>query len=257
MRKKVVLTFVLALCLCCSYVFSGCFWGGGDDLSTRFGEFGYKGIYLTKFSSKNIQPSEAKEILSQNINNMSRLRTLAATEIPKPGQNLIEFVLSEYSGCQIVTKFYIDNSNEQSSKTDYLIGTDLKTMVTENKFSPFSQLVAKNIICFPELIDAMEGLNKDFQQSNTTLIAPFSTVFSYHTDSEGRLVIHSRDFSEIPSSVGGGIAASYRQDTEMLYDSQNKLIKWQTSLGLYSAAPQGTMRQGYILEVEFIWEQKK
>ena len=257
--KKTLLTIMISVFLCCAFLLSGC--GGSKDstVSVRFGEFGYNGRYLTAFATQNIQPDKAKQILSDNMgsNVMSVSALSVASEVnPAPDQTLVDFVLARYAGCHIITKFYVEGSEEQVSKTDYLIGTDLKNMIVENKFTPFSQLVAKYVVCFPNLIDTMEELNNEFQNSSESLIAPFSSIFTYHTNAKGELVIQSRDFAEIPSSIGGGIGSSYRQDTEILYDNQNKIQKWQTSLGLYSATPQGTMKQGYILEIEFIWEMK-
>lgn len=57
-------------------------------------------------------------------------------------------------------------------------------------------------------------------------------------------------------SLRGGISASFRQDTEIMYDDDNKINKWQTSLGLIYSTPQGKTEQGYILEVEFEWQIK-
>lgn len=257
-KRRTLMTVMLSVLLCCIFLLVGC----GDKSSNvpvKFGEFGYKGRYLTPFASQTIQASKAKQILSDNMS--SSLLSVSAAAIsgeidPTPAQELVDFILSRYSGCQITTKFYVEGSDKQETKSDYLIGTDLKNMLEENKFTPFSQLVAKYVICFPSLIDTMENLNAEFKSSSTALIAPFTNIFTYHTNAKGELVIQTRDFAEIPSSVGGGIASSYRQDTEILYDSQNKIQKWQTSLGLYSATPKGTMKQGYILEVEFNWELK-
>lgn len=259
-KRKTLLTIMLSVFLCCAFLLCGCGESKDPTVPVRFGEFGYNGRYLAAFASETIQPEKAKQILSDNMgSNIMSASTLSISSAvnPTPDHTLIDFVLSRYSGCQIITKFYVDGSEEQATKSDYLIGTDLKNMIQENKFTPFSQLVAKYIVCFPSLIDTMEELNKEFKDSSESLIAPFTSIFTYHTNAKGELVIQTRDFAEIPSSVGGGIASSYRQDTEILYDNQNKIQKWQTSLGLYSATPQGTMKQGYILEVEFIWELKR
>ena len=102
----------------------------------------------------------------------------------------------------------------------------------------------------------MEEENIRFQNSDVGLIAPFKTIFSYHTGEEGNLIIQSRDFAEIASSVGGGVGCSYRQDTEIVYDMEGKMVLWQTSLGISTSAPQGTMRQGYILEMHVEWIEK-
>ena len=258
-KTKFLAIIMLLVMMCCSFLLSGCF--GNPSVPVKFGEFGYNGRYLTAFATQTILPSQAKQILSNNMGGINTLsaKTLAASASvdPTPDQTLIDFVLAQYSGCQITTKFYVEGSEDQLTKSDYLIGTDLKSMLEENKFTPFSQLVAKYVLCFPNLIDNMEQLNAEFRASQESIVAPFANIFTYHTNEKGELVIQTRDFAEIPSSVGGGIASSYRQDTEILYDAQNKIQKWQTSLGLYSATPQGTMKQGYILEVEFNWELKK
>ena len=161
------------------------------------------------------------------------------------------------AGCIITTKYYVESSDAMQNKEDTLIGTDFKNMLENNQFVPFNQLVAKNVIIFDELIEYMEEQNKLFASSSAALIAPFRSIFSYHTDKAGNLVVQTRDFAEIPSSVGGGIGCSYRQDTEIVYDSEGKMTLWQTSLGLYSSSPQGTMQDGYILEMQVNWTEKK
>lgn len=245
--------------LCCAFLLTGCGGGGENTVPIKFGEFGYNGKYLTSFATSTINATQAKQLASDNMpSNASSVNALflSSQVEAQPPETLTNFVLAKYSGCVITTKFYVEGSENQIKKRDYLIGTDLKNMVEENKFTPFSQLVAKYIVCFPSLIDTMEQLNAEFKSSSEALVAPFQNIFTYHTNEKGELVIQTRDFAEIPSSVGGGIASSYRQDTEILYDAQNKIQKWQTSLGLYTATPQGTMKQGYILEVQFDWELK-
>ena len=85
---------------------------------------------------------------------------------------------------------------------------------------------------------------------------PLRRFFSYHTGEDGNLIIQSRDFAEIASSVGGGVGCSYRQDTEIVYDIEGKMVLWQTSLSTSTSTPQGTMRQGCILEMHVEWIEK-
>ena len=151
---------------------------------------------------------------------------------------------------------YLETSEDIQTKTDKLVGTDFKNFLIDNQFTPFNQLVAKNVVAYDELIDYMEEENTRFQNSDVGLIAPFKTIFSYHTGEDENLIIQSRDFAEIASSVGGGVGCSYRQDTEIVYDMEGKMVLWQTSLGISTSAPQGTMRQGYILEVQVEWIEK-
>ena len=169
---------------------------------------------------------------------------------------VVRSILTNYAGCYITTKYYLENSDNLQSKTDKIVGTDFKSFLIDNQFTPFNQLVAKNIVAYDELIDYMEEENTRFQNSDLGLIAPFKTIFSYHTGEDGNLIIQSRDFAEIASSVGGGVGCSYRQDTEIVYDAEGKMILWQTSLGISTSAPQGTMRQGYILEMHVEWIEK-
>ena len=259
MTNKKAFPLMLTLLLCFMFTLTGCFGkdnnNGGNNL-VQFGEFGYNGHYLTSFATATISSTDAKQILSLNMPTIQPASAKATSSSPLPNSTQVNYILANYSGCEILTKYYEDGSDIQTQKVDALQGTDFRSMIETNQHTPFSQLVAKYILCFPELIDAMEANNAEFSNSSEALVAPFSNIFSYHKNNKGELVIQTRDFSEIPSSVGGGIGCSYRQDTEILYDADNKIQKWQTSLGLYSATPQGAMKQGYILEIEFHWIKK-
>ena len=237
----------------------------------RFGEFTYNNYYLLSFAVANITALQAKKIASEsNLTRTSSNNFANENELllVAENSNLISFenlstptnyvtkVLSNYSGVQINTKYFVEGNDKELEKVDSVLGTDFKSIIEKNEFSPFSQLVAKNIIVYPELIDEMEDANSQFKNSEKSLIAPFKDVFTYHTNETGNLVIQTRDFTEIPSSVGGGIGSCYRQDTEMLYDAENKMSNWHTSLGLYSSTPNGTIKHGYILEVELQWIKK-
>jgi hypothetical protein len=136
------------------------------------------------------------------------------------------------------------------------MGTDFKNMILDNQFIPFSQLVAKGIVIFDDLVDYMEVRNALFVEEQNH-VAPFRNIFTYHTDVLGNMVIRTNDFREIPSSVGGGVGCAYLQNVEILYDEECKISKWQTSLGVYTATPEGTLQQGYIVEVEFKWNIKQ
>lgn len=252
MKRKLLV--IISLVLLLSTLLCSC----GDDDKT-FGEFSYNGISLYAFAKEDITYEQAKNLTQSE--NSPAIVSLSVNpgelgEAPLPSEALYNTVLSKYAMLEVVTKYYVTGEEDQLTKVDEVMGTDLKNTLKQNEFEPFSLLVAKGIIIFDELIDYMEDNNIDFKESGRANVAPFKDIFTYHIDVDGNLVIQTRDFEEIPSCVGGGVGCSYRQDTEQVYDSENKLIKWQTSLGVYTATPKGTLKQGYILEVEFIWHEK-
>ena len=231
----------------------------------QFGTFGYNGAFLTDYAVNTITAERAKEILplsnnerTEDIVSTMSLRNVigSSTESSALPDEVVRSILTSYAGCYITTNYYLENSADVQSKTDKLVGTDFKSFLVDNQFTPFNQLIAKNVVAYDELIDYMEEENSRFQNSDVGLIAPFKTIFSYHTSEEGNLIIQSRDFAEIASSVGGGVGCSYRQDTEIVYDMEGKMVLWQTSLGISTSAPQGTMRQGYILKMHVEWIEK-
>ena len=236
-----------------------------------FGEFSYKGKTLTDYAVKTITAQEAKNIISKGVSKnlhqayaesrqkkldislMSLNSNMASYETP---EEVVNDVLRNNAGCNVTTKYYVDGSDQMQTKSDKLTGLDFKSILSQNLFTPFNQLIAKNIIVFDDLIDYMEEQNAAFELSDEGLVAPFKSIFSYHEDANGNLIIQIRDYAEIASNVGGGIAASYRQDTEIIYDGEGKMTMWQTSLGLCSSTPQGTIKEGYILEMAVEWIEK-
>lgn len=236
-----------------------------------FGEFSYKGKTLTDYAVKTITAQEAKSIIAKGVSknlhqayvesspkklDISLLSLNSNTANYETPEEVVNDVLRNYAGCNVTTKYYTDGSDQMQTKSDKLTGLDFKSILSQNLFTPFNQLVAKNIIVFDDLIDYMEEQNEEFALSDEGLVAPFKSIFSYHEDANGNLIIQIRDYAEIASSVGGGIAASYRQDTEIIYDGEGKMTMWQTSLGLCSSTPQGTIKEGYILEMAVEWIEK-
>lgn len=255
-----LMTFILAFS---SMFFVACKKDDDDDgvgyVPVVFGEFGYMNKYLIDFATEDITAVEAKQMLSsstgtQSLNLSPNIEKVASK--PSVPTSKVQYILSEYSSCVVTTKYYVEGIDDQQTKQDTLQGTDFRSVIETNEITPFSQLVAKNLIAFPELIDYMEQSNQEFRSSELALVAPYRDIFTYHKNERGELVIKTRDFAEIPASVGGGIGCSFRQDSEILYDADMKITKWQTSLGLWSTTPKGTMKQGYILEVEFNWIKK-
>ena len=272
-KAKIIISLILSVLLCFCV---GCIEMPEDPeafVPVKFGYFSYNGKSLTAYAHKEITAQQAKNIVQnkqkavvQSVKEKGETRNdlvllsinpADVSKTPAPSKVLVDETLDKYASLNVTTKYYVSGDVNQQSKTDFLQGTDLKSILEANQFIPFSQLVAKGVLIFDELIDYMEEQNEIFKNSEISKIAPFKTIFSYHTDYSGNIVIQTRDFAEIPSSVGGGIGCSYRQDTELVYDKECKLTKWQTSLGVYSATPTGTLMQGYILEVELDWVEKE
>ena len=258
---KRILTVLLAVVLILS-----CLMTTGCKKHGTFGRFGYNGKWLTSFAVREISYDKAKEMVyngskaslyQNNTPSLLSVNNTDPTELPLPSTSFVNAILTKYASLTVVTKYYQTGEKKQLEKTDFIQGKELKNILSTNEFSPFAQLVTKGIIVFDELLVFMDGENTKFRESEENTIAPFNNTFTYHADEKGNIVIQTHDFSELPSFVGGGVACSFLQETEQLYDSENKLVKWQTSLGVYTATPEGTLEQGYILEVEFIWNEKQ
>lgn len=252
--KKLFLAFVMMVVLAfsasCSEV-------------KRFGEFGYLDNWLTDYAVSEITAQKLKSTIgelggfsSSKSANTSDVLVNAGVE-PLPTEEMVAFITSKYSSCDITTLYYVADMDEQQSKVDTLQGTDFKDMIEKNRFSPFTQLVCKNLILFEESIDYMENVNQAFINSEVYKVAPFKNMFTYHLDKNGLPIIQLHDFSEIPSSNRGGVGCSFRQDIEILYDAEGKITKWQSSLGVYTTSPAGTIKQGYIVEINFNWNIKE
>ncbi len=228
----------------------------------QFGKFGYKGHFLTAFAKKEISATDAKNIIGEDYSIDADTVVLLSDmsgfgdDQPAPSDEFVTSLMAKYASVEVTTKWYNTDNDKQLTKTDLVMGTDFRSIISTNQFTPFTQLVAKGIVVFDELIDYMEMRNQKFIE-DTEYNVPFKNIFTYHTDPMGNIVIRTNDFREIPSSVGGGVGCSYLQNVEILYDEECKISKWQTSLGVYTGAPEGTLQQGYIVEVEFKWNLKQ
>ena len=255
--KRIIVTITSII-----LILAACFGMTSCSEEIQFGEFDYNGITLIQYADEEISASEAKSIILSNARAMGADATgfIEGTrddDMPLPSSEYVSFFTSAYSSCEPTTYYYENDDDTKKFKEDFLQGTDFKAMLSKNEFTPFNQLIAKNLIIFEESINYMEEQNAEFKNSEIYHISPFKSRFSYYIDRNDNLVIHVRDFAEIPSSIGGGVGCSYRQDTEIVFDEQNKITNWQTSLGVYTSTPTGTLKQGYILEVFFEWTIKE
>jgi|GEM_PF-3893735 len=249
-----------------------------ETIKLYYGRFSYYGNKLVEYARNNITAEKAKEAVQNCKTKLTTIKDkISGTSFyinddvnikpagvlselcvnPKDAYTIsaddINAVMKVYGANKITTSYYEDGSEEKKQKVDYLQGSDLKNVVLENRFIPFNQLVANFIVIYPEVIDYMEAQNAAFKESEQYNIAPFLNIFTYHTSEEGLLIVQIHDFAEIPSSVVGGVGCTYLQDIEIIYNEDSTIKKWQSSLGVYTATPTGTMLQGYILEIDFEW----
>ena len=269
MKKVILIVLAIALILSTVICCAAC---SKEAAEKAFGEFSYNGKYLKDYAKEAIDAKIAIEI-TQNFNlsapaaaeaNLSSapLMGMSVNETPLESNSQeqldqAQLILKKYAGCTVKTYYYVEDEEEKQVKTDFITGSDFKYTLEENKFVAFNQLVAKNLIVFEALINQMEERNAAFHDDPENAKVPFKDIYTYHKDASGNLVIQTHNFAEIPASIAGGIGCSYRQDSEIVYDSEGKVVIWQTSLGIYSAAPAGTMKQGYILSMSFDWTEKQ
>ena len=225
----------------------------------RFGEFSYEGTYLMSDAQEQLTFNQAKKIVSENSKKTSASAHTLSTYISSsilPDQETINSIRRRYASCTITTYYYQDGTKNRLSKTDVAEGTNLQTLLSENKFSAYAYLEAHLLVVSNNVLEALEQQNADFHDSSESINCPFQDCYTYHKDSNGFLIIQNHAFSEIPSTVTGGISVSYRQDTETTYDADNKITHWQSSLGVLTSTPTGSVHEGYILEIDFKWTLK-
>ena len=260
MKKHIKSALVIALAASQALAFCGCAGDPVEPVKKMFGKFDYYGVYLTEYAVRAISSAEAKaKVLKNHIeaaispaSNAARADGTQKRTI-SPSAELADEIFARYSECNVTTTYYDNGETTAKKKTDKYSGTELRNMITQNYVSPYAQMYATNIIAFDDLIEYMDQMNASITTADNL---PFDKYFTYHLDSNDNFIVHTSDFSEISSSTGGGISTSFRQDTEIVYDSTYKVSKWQTSLGLNIATPTGTISQGYILEMDFDWTVK-
>ena len=261
--KKRVLAIVagVIMALQCGFLFAGCSKDKESAAPKQFGQFSYYGKTLLEYAVNEIAAGDVLDkLVDVNINvgaknALPNADVKESEEPPAPDEATMNRVLKKYDTCTVVMKYYDYDKEDQQTTSYKLQGTDYRNIVKTNEYSPSSQIIAKNLILFPELVNYMEAENAKFQQEKEagTNPAPYKNIFTYHTDSTGNVIIQQRNFAEIAATVAGGVGCCYRQDIEIVYDAEFKIAKWQTSLGIYTATPSGTSQQGYILEMDFNW----
>ena len=262
MKKRIfAIVAGILMALQCGFLFAGCAKDKESAAPKQFGQFSYYGKTLLEYAVNEISAGDVLDkLVNVNINvgaknNSSDVEGQEGNEPPFPDAETMNRVLSKYDTCTVVMKYY-DYDKEGQQTTSYKLQvTDYRNIVKTNEYSPSSQIIAKNLILFPELVNYMQAENAKFQQQKEEgkNPAPYKNIFTYHTDKVGNVIIQQRNFAEIAATVAGGVGCCYRQDIEIVYDAEFKISKWQTSLGIYTATPSGTSQQGYILEMDFNW----
>lgn len=219
-----------------------------------FGNFGYKGIFLKEYATKQINVDQAKELVK--IEPSSSDMNATKKELNRADSNNVQTVLTEYASLVTTVKYYVSEEEKQQVRQDLYQGTDFKHLLEENFYEPFAQMSVRYIFVDDLLLDDMEQQNNDFKASYTYVVTPFNKPYTYHTNDENNLIIQIHTFAELPASTGGGIGSTFRQDSELIFDEEGKITFWQSSLGLYTSTPTGTVKEGYIFEVQFEWVHK-
>ena len=245
MKKFMLVTKLFAVC---AGLLTAC---SGNDGNTQFGEFTYKGHSLKEYAVKEITAQRAKSLISISPKPSGALKKLATQHTNK------NTILYNYASLTTVIKYYEDDKEAQQVRSELYQGTEFANLLERNYYEPFGQMNVRYLYVDETFIDSMEEENTNFVETGRNYVSPFKARYTYHEDNVGNLIIQIHDFAELPASVGGGIGSSFRQDSELVFDGEGKITMWQSSLGLYTTTPTGTVRQGYIFEAEFSWTEKE
>ena len=221
------------------------------DLS-GFGDFSYKGIFLKEYATEQIDVEAAKELVDISMPNKKARRS----EVSDGLSESMKTVLTKYASLTTTVKYYISDREEQQVREDFYQGTDFKFLLETNHYEPFGQMSVRYLFVDDDLLDDMERQNEEFLAEYHHIVSPFNEPYTYHKSEDETLIVQTHSFAELPASVGGGIGSTFRQDCELIFDEEGKISFWQSSLGLYTSTPTGTVKEGYIFEVGFTWTAK-
>ena len=255
MKRIILFTLAILVVLC---TLCSCKSQDNPNFLGKFGDFSYNGIYLTEYAKKQITVDEAKALVgirnsSDNTHENSMRKGMESMTL---ASKTVLAILTNYSSVTATTKYYISERTEEQVRVDIYQGTDFFDILDNNSYTPFGQMNVRYIYVDDEILDQMDFENKLFLEDTENLIAPFSCPFTYHTGEDGNLIVQSHSFAELPASVNGGIGSTFRQDSEYIFNEEGLIVFWQSSLGIYTSTPTGTVKQGYIFSVSFDWTEK-
>ena len=251
MNSKILLPLALALVGGAS---ASCGWNDMFAATPEncFGIFGHSGIYLPEYAVAEITLPEAKDLIYIAPTTAKTLRKASLED----ENETVKSILAQYACLSISVNYYVTGAEEEQVRVDLYQGTDFLALLADNTYAPFGQMNVKYIYVDDGLLDGLEEENVKFHEDLTNLVSPFDRPYTYHRSEAGELILQTHHFAELPSSVNGGIGATFRQDCELVFDAEGKITLWQSSLGLYTSTPTGTALEGYIFEASFSWTEK-
>ena len=247
MKKKYLFAlplFLITLCSCS-------FFGKADSKVQTFGDFSHNGVFLTEYAVRKIDVDEAKDLID-----ISPYLPKRQSRVNSYRDN-IKIVLSKYASLLATVKYYEEGKKEQQVREELYQGTDFKHLLETNHYEPFGQMSVKYLFVDDELLNVMEEENQEYLLSESHITSPFNEPYTYHEDKNKELVLQTHSFAELPASTCGGIGSTFREDCELLFDEEGKIKLWQSSLGIYTSTPEGTLKEGFIFEVDFEWVEKE
>ena len=230
---------------------------GKDTNKNAFGDFSYHGVFLKEYAKKQITLEEAKGLIHLESNRDLPSNKLVLDEDEQQSyETTVNTLLTKYGSMTTMVKYYIDTEEKQQVRQDIYQGTDFYNLLDINHYEPFGQMSVRYLYVDSYLLDDMEEENRLYNLSENNIKSPFNNPYTYHVSDANNLVIQTHAFAELPASTVGGIGSTFRQDCELVFDQEGKINCWQASLGLYTSTPTGTVKEGYIFEVEFEWVEK-
>ncbi|MCH5161944.1 MAG: hypothetical protein J1G38_00450 [Clostridiales bacterium] len=258
--KKRMLALALTAAIAAVPALAGCEEDGGKDKEVAFGVFEQNGYHLTAFATKEISGQQALQMVKTGSSTLThakpRLNYVKDAPPPLSAEDYNAFA-SAYAQFTVEISYFKDGSSKKKTETQIVANQSFHEYLQQNSVPASAGLVIKNFVLSADAVNYMVEQNSKFMADPRYIYAPFRSLYSFHLDKAGRLVVQMRDYTEIPASAtGGGVDCNYRQDTEAVYDGENKLIKWHTSLGVMISTAGDTLKEGYIYEAKFTWGEK-
>ena len=153
-----------------------------------FGEFSYRGIFLTEYATKQINVDEAKKLVDVSSYSNKPMAKRANNDYKEDADD-INTVLKRYGSLLTTVKYYVSEENKQQVRQDLYQGTDYKNLLESNYYEPFGQMSVRYLFVNDGLLDEMEARNVEFDQESGYLVNPFNQPYTYHTNEDKQLII--------------------------------------------------------------------
>lgn len=266
MKKLFKVLSLVALALVLTFTFTACS-GCSGATGGRFGYFSHDGYYLTSFKVKDIELVDARDILSKSpiaVSSSGSSNGAAAMSLDPGNQSsaptideaLVNKYLTKYSGIKYTMTYWTTSdsgSAVKESKTFEENSYDFQNILLANSLQMSSGIYVHNLICYQDLVEYFSSASEEFKAQDDYYLSPFLEKYTYHESAKSCLVMQQHTFVNISASESGGITCSYLQENETLYDDENKVTNFQSSLGMKIQNPAGTQYEGTVIEVEFEW----